>query len=248
MTILIKLCHWFIMLFYLVLIYCGLKSIFFPSLAVEMLSEKEVVFIMKMAKNNLWLYFSIWSVVLQVAYFLLVSILELVDSVYSMTQMASLKKQVEIIRKYFFISLVFPITLCADVTFWTVYAYDKERLYPSAVDKIIDPWLNHGIHTIPSVLVFIHVFIADFSGINTKLCLKLLLSFDIIYSACFVWSGLVNENWVYLIFETMSVEKITLCVLICNLSTGFYFAVARLLSSYKKRIKEHGKRTIKKIK
>ncbi|XP_050773769.1 uncharacterized protein LOC127031078 isoform X2 [Gopherus flavomarginatus] len=32
------------------------------------------------------------------------------------------------------------------VTFWTLYAYDRELVYPKELDEINPPWLNHTMH------------------------------------------------------------------------------------------------------
>ncbi|XP_075210103.1 androgen-induced gene 1 protein-like isoform X2 [Lycorma delicatula] len=188
------------------------------------------------------------SLALQVIYFLLVSILEVVDTVPFLKQMTSLRKQADNIRKHLFVSLVFPITLCAGVTFWIVYAYDREQIYPSGLDKIIQPWINHSIHTIPPVLVFIHMFLADLTGISTPLCLKLLLCFNVLYSTCFIWSGLVYGNWIYLICQAMGAKKLAIVLSVCNLSTGIYFAIGRLLPSYIKSINKHKENNTRKVK
>ena len=29
------------------------------------------------------------------------------------------------------------------MTFWGIYAVDRELVYPKALDKLIPPWLNH---------------------------------------------------------------------------------------------------------
>ncbi|XP_032638511.1 androgen-induced gene 1 protein-like isoform X5 [Chelonoidis abingdonii] len=46
-------------------------------------------------------------------------------------------------RDFIFSVLVFPVGLFVAVTFWTLYAYDRELVYPKELDEINPPWLNH---------------------------------------------------------------------------------------------------------
>ncbi|XP_050773768.1 uncharacterized protein LOC127031078 isoform X1 [Gopherus flavomarginatus] len=50
-------------------------------------------------------------------------------------------------RDFIFSVLVFPVGLFVAVTFWTLYAYDRELVYPKELDEINPPWLNHTMTT-----------------------------------------------------------------------------------------------------
>lgn len=38
----------------------------------------------------------------------------------------------------------FPFQFVVAV-FWTIYAYDREMIYPKLLDNFIPGWLNHGM-------------------------------------------------------------------------------------------------------
>ncbi|CAM4626033.1 unnamed protein product [Lepidochelys olivacea] len=46
-------------------------------------------------------------------------------------------------RDFLFSVLVFPVGLFVAVTFWTLYAYDRELVYPKELDETTPSWLNH---------------------------------------------------------------------------------------------------------
>ncbi|MEJ1275342.1 androgen-induced 1 [Cricetulus griseus] len=41
--------------------------------------------------------------------------------------------------------LAFPVGVFVVAVFWTIYAYDREMIYPKLLDNFIPGWLNHGM-------------------------------------------------------------------------------------------------------
>ncbi|KAH0521696.1 Androgen-induced gene 1 protein [Microtus ochrogaster] len=41
--------------------------------------------------------------------------------------------------------LAFPVGVFVVAVFWTIYAYDREMIYPKMLDNFIPGWLNHGM-------------------------------------------------------------------------------------------------------
>uniref|UniRef100_UPI00313451F7 androgen-induced gene 1 protein isoform 8 n=1 Tax=Mus musculus TaxID=10090 RepID=UPI00313451F7 len=41
--------------------------------------------------------------------------------------------------------LAFPVGVFVVAVFWTIYAYDREMIYPRLLDNFIPGWLNHGM-------------------------------------------------------------------------------------------------------
>ncbi|XP_068198853.1 androgen-induced gene 1 protein isoform X6 [Antennarius striatus] len=57
------------------------------------------------------------------------------------------------LRDWMMAVLAFPVGAFVVFTFWTLYLYDRELVYPKLLDNFIPQWLNHGMHT--TVLPFI---------------------------------------------------------------------------------------------
>uniref|UniRef100_A0A670XNY4 Androgen dependent TFPI regulating protein n=1 Tax=Pseudonaja textilis TaxID=8673 RepID=A0A670XNY4_PSETE len=88
-----------------------------------------------------WKYLSFLNVVLQVVFYavsLLTSAFILMKKQRTATFMISFKDLI-------FSSLVFPLSTFVFATFWSMYLYDRDLLYPKYMDSIIPGWVNHGM-------------------------------------------------------------------------------------------------------
>uniref|UniRef100_A0A3P9LU01 Androgen-dependent TFPI-regulating protein n=1 Tax=Oryzias latipes TaxID=8090 RepID=A0A3P9LU01_ORYLA len=41
----------------------------------------------------------------------------------------------------------FPVGMFVVLLFWTIFAYDRELVYPASIDSFFPPWINHAMHT-----------------------------------------------------------------------------------------------------
>ncbi|XP_076999467.1 androgen-induced gene 1 protein isoform X3 [Tamandua tetradactyla] len=62
----------------------------------------------------------------------------------SREQERQLKKLISL-RDWVLAVLAFPVGIFVVVVFWTIYAYDREMIYPKLLDNFIPGWLNHGM-------------------------------------------------------------------------------------------------------
>ncbi|KAI8033000.1 hypothetical protein M5D96_014245, partial [Drosophila gunungcola] len=51
------------------------------------------------------------------------------------------------LRDYILATFVVPLALTVSLTFWTLYAIDRNAVYPDLLDLIYPRWLNHATHT-----------------------------------------------------------------------------------------------------
>ncbi|XP_044025151.1 androgen-induced gene 1 protein isoform X2 [Siniperca chuatsi] len=49
------------------------------------------------------------------------------------------------LRDWMMAVLAFPVGAFVVFTFWTLYLYDRELVYPRLLDNFIPQWLNHGM-------------------------------------------------------------------------------------------------------
>uniref|UniRef100_A0A8C7WWR0 Androgen-induced gene 1 protein n=1 Tax=Oryzias sinensis TaxID=183150 RepID=A0A8C7WWR0_9TELE len=49
------------------------------------------------------------------------------------------------LRDWIMAVLAFPVGAFVVFTFWTLYLYDRELVYPKLLDNFIPQWLNHGM-------------------------------------------------------------------------------------------------------
>lgn len=83
-----------------------------------------------------------------------------------------------------FYSFVFQFV---SVTFWLLYAYDRETVYPKIIDSYIPFWQNHGMHTTILPLLLFELFTTrhKFPPVSTSFVLY--LGFVLCYAFVYVW-------------------------------------------------------------
>ncbi|XP_052845961.1 androgen-induced gene 1 protein-like [Drosophila gunungcola] len=59
------------------------------------------------------------------------------------------------LRDYILATFVVPLALTASLTFWSLYAIDRNAIYPGLLDSIYPGWLNHVLHSYIAVYALI---------------------------------------------------------------------------------------------
>ncbi|XP_053170875.1 LOW QUALITY PROTEIN: androgen-induced gene 1 protein [Scomber japonicus] len=57
------------------------------------------------------------------------------------------------LRDWMMAVLAFPVGAFVVFTFWSLYLYDRELVYPKLLDNFIPQWLNHGMNDIEEIEV-----------------------------------------------------------------------------------------------
>ncbi|KAF7248608.1 Androgen-dependent TFPI-regulating protein [Varanus komodoensis] len=52
-------------------------------------------------------------------------------------------------RDLIFAGMAFPTSVFVGISFWTLYLYDRELVYPHSIDTVIDIWMNHAMFDSP---------------------------------------------------------------------------------------------------
>ncbi|XP_037927330.1 androgen-induced gene 1 protein isoform X2 [Teleopsis dalmanni] len=108
------------------------------------------------------------------------------------------------IKDYMFAAWAFPVAHNVSITFWIIYAYDRELIFPAELDAIFPAWLNHIVHTNVSMLAILDVFTcfrqypSRFAGISGTVIFMLLY---------IIWMHIVrffSGEWVYPLLEVIN--------------------------------------------
>uniref|UniRef100_A0A8C3PFL9 Androgen-induced gene 1 protein-like n=1 Tax=Chrysemys picta bellii TaxID=8478 RepID=A0A8C3PFL9_CHRPI len=126
-------------------------------------------------------------------------------------------------RDFIFSVLVFPVGLFVAVTFWTLYAYDRELVYPKELDEINPSWLNHTMHTTILPLLLIELITCPhkyLSKLNGMIGLSI---FGTSYLTWVLWVNYASGIWAYPILEVLGVPgKAVLFTISYLVMIGFY--------------------------
>ncbi|KAG8566916.1 hypothetical protein GDO81_013418 [Engystomops pustulosus] len=104
-----------------------------------------------------------------------------------------------------FAALAFPVGVFVCASFWSIYAYDRELVYPKELDSFIPQWLNHAMHTFIIPPLLIELFACPHQYPTKKNGYAVLLVFCIAYLSWVHWVQYAAGLWVYPILEKLDV-------------------------------------------
>ncbi|XP_018327982.1 androgen-induced gene 1 protein-like isoform X2 [Agrilus planipennis] len=119
--------------------------------------------------------------------------------------------------------LGFPLSMFVGLTFWAIYAVDRELVFPRALDAFFPTWLNHVMHT--NIMIFVLIEMA------TSYCRypsrKFGLTVVTIFMACYlVWLHVIHAKtglWVYPILDVLNLPlRIVFFASLLGLTIGLY--------------------------
>ncbi|XP_020955851.1 androgen-dependent TFPI-regulating protein isoform X4 [Sus scrofa] len=96
------------------------------------------------------------------------------------------------------------LNLFVFLSFWIIFLYDRELVYPKAIDDIFPGWLNHAMHTaiLPFSLVEI-ILRPHCYPLKTK-GLTLFAAVSLAYISRVLWIYSETGTWVYPVFAKLS--------------------------------------------
>ncbi|KAL4084533.1 hypothetical protein QTP88_027483 [Uroleucon formosanum] len=103
-----------------------------------------------------------------------------------------------------FSSILLPLGIFVCVSFWVMYTYDREIVYPKVVDSYIPFWQNHGMHTIILPLTLAELFTTRHNFPSVTASLVILSGFSICYALVFLGTYAEKGRWVYPLFDLFS--------------------------------------------
>ncbi|XP_023808847.1 androgen-induced gene 1 protein [Oryzias latipes] len=108
------------------------------------------------------------------------------------------------LRDWIMAVLAFPVGAFVVFTFWTLYLYDRELVYPKLLDNFIPQWLNHGMHTTVLPFVIIEMRTTHHKYPRRLWGLVAVCVFSMAYISWTCWVHHVTGVWVYPVLERVS--------------------------------------------
>jgi len=150
---------------------------------------------------------------------------------FSIALLSNFTKKLNKVRDILFASAAFPIGLFVGVIFWSLWAVDRELVFPEKLDQYIPPLVNHLMHTtvIPlqlgQLLLVKHKYPTRTLGytITATLCMAYLAWVNIIY----YYGGF----WVYPVFSVLSPVQRVGFMVVCSGLGGLLYLGGELLNT-----------------
>ncbi|KAH0617923.1 hypothetical protein JD844_016678 [Phrynosoma platyrhinos] len=128
----------------------------------------------------------------------------MLSDVFALMKKYRIAKSVFPIRDLLFGGLAFPLSMFVFTSFWILYSYDRELVYPKSLDLVIPVWMNHAMHTFIFPLAVLDLFSTPRRYPSKGKGLSLLGIAGFSYLCWILWIYSVTGKWVYPIFEVLS--------------------------------------------
>ncbi|XP_037957935.1 androgen-induced gene 1 protein isoform X2 [Teleopsis dalmanni] len=166
-------------------------------------------------------FLTYWCLIVQVFYYTVCLINDFVGT----NEVAP--KHLPAIRKlkdYVMAAFAFPLAVNVAVTFWSLYAIDRELVFPKVLDAVFPSWLNHIMHTNILVFIILEMFTSFREYPKRKRGITGLGIFMITY---LIWIHVVKHYsgvWVYPVLEVLQLpQRIVFFVAILAFTVCLYF-------------------------
>ncbi|XP_065142496.1 androgen dependent TFPI regulating protein 1 isoform X2 [Paramisgurnus dabryanus] len=145
-----------------------------------------------------WKYLTFINLVMQTIFFGLAAAVDVIHMVLPVKQTRSGAPRILAeARDFYFTALSFPICTFVFASFWTLYIYNREMVYPKFLDDIIPVWLNHALHTVIMPLLLVQMFLQNNKYPSRLKGIVFLALFVVLYLLWVLWVHHVSDIWVY---------------------------------------------------
>ncbi|KAG8133324.1 putative Androgen-dependent TPF1-regulating protein [Naja naja] len=128
-----------------------------------------------------------------------------------------------------FSSLVFPTSTFVCATFWSMYLYDRDLLYPKYMDSIIPEWVNHGMHTLVFPLTLVETFVIPHQYPSVGKGLSIVGMTALAYLLWIFYYFAKTGKWIYPVFKFLSPLGMIVFAGVAVI-TLFYYMLGRFLN------------------
>ncbi|XP_041922253.1 androgen-dependent TFPI-regulating protein [Alosa pseudoharengus] len=141
-----------------------------------------------------WKYLTFLNLILQMVFFGLAALNDLQSS----------GKGLRMARDLLFSVYTFPVGMFVVVLFWSIFAYDRQLVYPASLDNFFPPWINHAMHTFVFPILFGEILLQPHAYPKTKTGMTALGVVGLAYLSWVIWVYLSVGIWVYPLLSLLS--------------------------------------------
>ncbi|XP_058031627.1 androgen-dependent TFPI-regulating protein [Ahaetulla prasina] len=173
-----------------------------------------------------WKYLSFLNVVLQVIFYAI----SLLTSAFILMKKRRIATTMTSFKDLIFSSLVFPLSTFVFTTFWSLYLYDRNLIYPKYMDSVIPEWVNHGMHTLVFLLTLVEIFVVPHQYPSVGKSLSILGMIALTYLLWIFYFFAKTGKWLYPIFRFLSPLGMIVFSGIAAVALFFYYMLGRFLN------------------
>ncbi|XP_061600965.1 androgen-dependent TFPI-regulating protein [Cololabis saira] len=137
-----------------------------------------------------WKYLTFLNLLLQMTFFGLAAVNDLQPG---KNTDSALSRSKDLLFSVF----AFPVGMFVVILFWTIFAYNRELVYPATIDEFFPPWINHAMHTCVCPVLLGELLLQPHTYPRTKHALAALGLVGASYLSWIIWVYLSVGIWVY---------------------------------------------------
>ncbi|RUS88993.1 hypothetical protein EGW08_003240 [Elysia chlorotica] len=128
--------------------------------------------------------------------------------------------------------VAFPVGMFVVVTFWALFAVDRELVFPKALDNLVPFWLNHMLHTAVCPFLLLdkylvhHQYPARHKGILTACGLSL------IYLVWILFIAYYEGFWVYPVLQVLAMHERAIFISVCISFFASFYILGEALTKF----------------
>ena len=127
--------------------------------------------------------------------------------------------------EFLFASVVFPLGSLITAEFWSIYAIDRELIYPKIMDSYIPNLMNHICHTFIFLLIVLDMAVVPHFRALGLLAETLMVVLTVTgYTGLMLWIRFYAGFWVYPLMNYLSHLQLIIFLLF---SFGVYYVIQR---------------------
>ncbi|CAH0404607.1 unnamed protein product [Chilo suppressalis] len=165
-------------------------------------------------------WFTRRGLILQTVYFFVALLNDLVGS----SEASPRKPPLIRLLKDTLFGLAFTMAVYVAGSFWSIYHFDKELIFPERIAKLFPTWLNHSMHTVVALSILLELLLTNKTYPPRKVGVTVALTFFVSY---LVWMHILYERmgaWPYPIFSVLNLPA-RIVFFIASIAIGLSFYV-----------------------
>ncbi|KAB5545996.1 hypothetical protein PHYPO_G00067040 [Pangasianodon hypophthalmus] len=175
-----------------------------------------------------WKYLTFINLVMQTVFFGLCVVTDLVHT--ALPRKSSNPSLLVTLQDFFFTVLAFPVGTFVFTSFWSIYSYDRELVFPKVLDDIIPTWLNHAMHTVILPLLLVQMCLQHHKHPSRSRGILALALFASLYLAWVLWVRHASGIWVYPIMAHLSPAGLVVFLSVASLSMAPLYLLGEKLN------------------
>lgn len=142
----------------------------------------------------------------------------------------SARKSLQKFANFIFTTVAFPLAAFVTLIFWSIYAIDRNLVYPEILDTVVPVYINHLWHTTILLWVIFEIYLFHHHFPSTGIAAVSVLVYGAMYISWVVYIFVMTDWWCYPIMKVLPPYAMALFFGFCLFLNLGFFLVGKWLA------------------